>query len=196
MPYFKRFVLCIWVISLVFFLAPSLGAAETYRHPATGLVFPDTIAGMNKGKVTIFEQPELGVGIGYNLPGVSMTIFIYNLGVKAIPADVSSPVFKAQFDQAVGDIYQAGKMGVIENITRLPGNELVTMPGTSGRKALASSFTFRMQGRDMSSMLYLTQYTNNWVKLRYSYEEGMKNKGEEIFQKFLAELSAILEKGG
>ncbi len=51
-----------------------------------------------------------------------------------------------------------------------------------------------MQGRDMSSKLYLTQYTNNWVKLRYSYEEGMKNKGEEIFQKFLAELSAILEK--
>ncbi len=123
MPYLKRFVLCIWVISLVFLLAASMAAAETYRHPATGLVFPDTIAGMNKGKVTVFEQPELGVGIGYNLPGVSMTIFIYNLGFKAVPADVSSPVFKAQFDQAVGDIYQAGKMGVIENITRLPGNE-------------------------------------------------------------------------
>jgi V8-like Glu-specific endopeptidase len=158
-------------------------------------ILPDNMAGMKKGKVTVFDRPELGTGIGYNVPGASMTIFVYNLGMKEIPADTSSAVFKGQFDQAVGDIYQAGKMGVMENVKRMPGSEMTIMPGKSGRKALTASFTFRMQGRDMNSKLYLTQYKNNWVKLRYSYDAAMQNKGEEMFQSFLAELSAILDKG-
>lgn len=183
------------VFSLLFFLAASIAAAEPYKNPATGLVFPETMAGMAKSKVTVFDSPELGVGVGYNAPGASMMVFIYNLGMKEIPADVSSPVFKGHLDQAIGDIYQAEKMGAIQNVRRLPGSDVTTMPGKPGRKALIAAFTFRMQGKDMNSKLYLTQYKNNWVKLRYSYDAAMGDKGEEVFQKFLAELSAILDKG-
>lgn len=183
------------MFSLVFLLAASIVAAEPYKNPATGLVFPDTMAGMTKSKVTVFDAPELGVGVGYNMPGASMTVFIYNPGMKEISADVSSPAFKGQFDQAVRDIFQAGKMDVMQNIKELPGNGVTTMPGRSGRKALSASFSFRMQGKDMNSKLYLSQYKNNWVKLRYSYDAAMGNKGEEIFQNFLTDLSAILDKG-
>lgn len=191
----SRFAVCVGLFSLFLLLAASMTGAEPYKNPATGLVFPDTMAGMAKGRVTVFDKPELGAGVGYNAPGAAMTVFIYNLGMKEIPADTSSPVFKGQFDQAAGDIVQAGKTGVIENVKRLPGPEAVKMPGKTGRKALSASFTFSMQGRDMSSKLYLTQYRNNWIKLRYSCEAGMQNKGEELFQGFLKELSAMLEKG-
>ncbi len=195
MQRFGRSVFCLSFFSLVFFLAASITAAETYKNPATGLVFPDAMAGMSKSKVTVFDSPELGVGVAYNAPGASMMVFIYNLGMKEIPTDVSSPVFKEHLDRAIGDIYQAEKMGAIQNVKRLPGGEVTTMPGKPGRKALVALFTFRMQGRDMNSKLYLTQYKNNWVKLRYSYDAEMGNKGEEMFQTFLAELSAILDKG-
>lgn len=194
MQRFYRSALYLSIIILFFLVAALPAAAEPYKNPATGLVFPDAMAGMAKGKVTVFDAAELGVGIGYNLPGASITVFLYNLGMKEIPADVTSPDFKRQFEQAVGDIFQAGKMGVLQNISRLPGNEIVTVPGGSGRKALSASFTFRMQERDVNSKLYLTQYRNNWVKLRFTYDAAMQNTGEEIFQRFLSELSAVLEK--
>lgn len=192
----NRPVLRPWFFFVLFLLAASVACAEPYNYSAAGLVFPDTIAGMKKGKVTAFENPDLGVGIGYNTPGASMTIFIYTLGLKSVPADVSSPVFRVQFDQALGDIFQAGKMGVIDNVKRLPGSDVVTMPGKPGRRALSALFTFRIKDREMNSKLYLTQCKNNWVKLRYSYDEGMKEKGEELFNTFLVELSAILERCG
>ena len=191
---FRQCTFFVIMIALVLFASLSSASAETYRNPATGLLFPDSMAGMKKVKVTVFESPQLGVGIGYNLPGVSMTVFIYDLGMKSIPADINSPLFKGQFDQAIADIFQAERMGVLENVKRLPGDPATMMPGPSGRKALSASFTFGLQGQEKNSKLFLTQYKNNWVKLRYTYDRNVQNRGEEIFNQFLKELADTMEK--
>ncbi len=191
---FRQGTFFVSMILLILFASISLASAEAYRNPATGLVFPDSMAGLKKMRVTVYENQALGVGIGYGLPGTTMSVFIYDLGVKSIPADVNSPVFKGQFDQAIGDIFQAEKMGVIQNLKRISSDPAAVMPGPSGRKALSASFTFLLQGGEMNSKLFLTQYKNNWVKLRYSYDRNTQNKGEEIFNQFLKELADIMEK--
>ena len=57
--------------------------AAPYQHPETGLLFEETMGGLTKGNVRNFEEkyPGLGVSIGYNAPGITATVYIYNLGL-------------------------------------------------------------------------------------------------------------------
>ncbi|MDP2277273.1 MAG: hypothetical protein Q8K51_03525, partial [Nitrospirota bacterium] len=64
--------LLISLIIILQMIAMPLSAAEAqttqYRHPATGLIFPDSVEGIIRGNVTDFEgkNPGLGISVAYD----------------------------------------------------------------------------------------------------------------------------------
>ena len=86
---------------------------NSYRHPATGLVFPETLVEMPMVSLTDHEKnnPGLGVSIGYNAPGITATVYLYTLGLRSISGDLASPILKEHFNQVIQDIYKVEKLG-------------------------------------------------------------------------------------
>lgn len=82
------------------FLMLQCACAAAYRHGRTGIVFPDRVATLEKeARVTDFEAefPGLGVSVGYNGPGITVTVYIYTQGLDVIPTDLESYILMDHF---------------------------------------------------------------------------------------------------
>ena len=106
------------IIGLLFLLLACItlsadAQTNSYRHPATGLIFPDSVEGIIRGNVKDYEgtNPGLGVSVSYDRPGITVTVYIYTFGFKSIPSDLSSPTLKNHFAQVMQDIYEVEKRG-------------------------------------------------------------------------------------
>lgn len=185
------------LLIVILLTAASSAFAEPYQHPATSLVFPDRLAGLDKVRVTDYEKdyPGLGLSVGYNAPGRTLTIYLYNMGMNSVPDDVTSPVLRQQFEQAANDIARVAEMGEYQNLRRLNEDEIVSISSNTGRKALSASFSFfqKNAGKDRLSKLYLMGYKNHFLKIPYTYDKDMQSEGEETFRKFLNELAKMLD---
>lgn len=118
----KRFLQGI-CLSLVISLLIIQGAwADAYHHKPTGIVFPDRLATLEKGtRVTDYEaeNPGFGVSIRYNSPGITVTIYLYTMGMKTIPSDPQSSILKNHFKQAESEIVRMEEMGYYSNVKKI-----------------------------------------------------------------------------
>jgi|WetSurMetagenome_2_1015567.scaffolds.fasta_scaffold04467_8 hypothetical protein len=193
----KRHIsICLAVSLILLFFSVSAFAAP-YRHSATGLVFPDRLASMKKGEVRDFEKdnPGLGVSIGYNAPGIALTIFIYDYRIKEFPDGPGDPVMKQHFDQVLGDVMKMGEQGkydylILENIA----DEIVLGASKKGPRALSASFSYILNGEKSLSALYLISYKKNFIKIRFTYNENVKGKATLILRQLLYRLALMLRK--
>ena len=114
-----RFALLFLLLACITLTADA--QTNSYRHPATGLVFPDSVEGIVRGNVNDFEgkNPGLGVSVPYDRPGITVTVYIYTFGFKSIPNDLSSPALKNHFAQVMQDIYEVEKRGYYKFVKRL-----------------------------------------------------------------------------
>ncbi len=189
---------CMAIFSLTFFLIFLVcheSSAEPYQHPATGFVFPDHFAEMDKGKVTDYEKdhPGLGVSASYDAPGITLTIYLYDMGMKSISSDLNSAVFTEHFEQVVGEVIQAENRGVYSSVMRLSEAEVFLSSTQTGPRALAASFSYVQNGRERLSKLYLTGYKDHFLKVRFTYDKIVQIKGEKTLKQFLDELSMIIQ---
>jgi hypothetical protein len=169
--------------------------AEAYRHEPTGIVFPERLATLEKeSEVTDFEteRPGLGVSIGYNGPGVTVTIYIYTMGLKKIPSDLNSPIMKASFTQAANEIEMAGEQGIYRDVTKLSEGEATWGPEESGVNMLHASYSYNRDDEDRLSHLYLTGYQNHFLKVRFTYDKEIQETAEQTRNDFIEEFSRVL----
>jgi hypothetical protein len=183
-------------ICLLVALAATAGAAraETFRDGATGLLFTDRLAGLSMVGVTDYEKerPGLGVGVGYNGPGITLTIYLYTLGMKSIPESPDSEVFRKHFDQCMGDIITAGQRGLYADVKKLSEDRFSLGSGQAERTGLCGAFSFMQQGTARLSKVYLFVYKNNFLKIRYSYNRDVETRGEATLDRVMKELGAML----
>lgn len=173
--------------------------ADAYRHRPTGIVFPDRIATLEKEtRVTDYEaeHPGLGVSIGYNGPGITVTIYVYTTGMKTIPTDLQSSILKDHFKQAASDIVRAGEMGHYSNVKKISDGEAVWAPAGTGTTSFHASYSYTQRGRDRLSHLYLMGYQNHFLKVRFTYDKEAQEAAEKIQKDFLEEFSRILAGNG
>ena len=183
---------------IVFFMLVSLSVfAKPYTNPATGLIFPDKLAGLDRGKVTKFEKkhPGLGVSIGFNAPGITVTIYIYNLKYKKIPADLKSKIFQQHFAQVIGDVKHYGQKGKYRYLEEVSQGEIFLDEKTKkGAKSLVASFSYTQSGKNRLSKLYLMGYRNNFLKIRFTYNTKVKAEAKQVMVQFQEELGKMLGK--
>lgn len=192
-PFPSSMILAV-LISLIFIKA---GFAEPYLHAPTGIVFPDQIATLKKqDSFKDFEKdrPGLGVSVGYNGPGITVTIYAYTMGLNEIPPDLDSNIFKAVYLHARREIEMAGELGSYSNVKQLRDDQTAWDSQENGVRSLHASYSLTQNGVDRLSHLYLTEHKNHFLKIRFTYDLDNQEKNERVQKDFLKTFSEILSK--
>lgn len=158
------------------------------------LTFP-VIEGWEKGDTTVYPTPELGYSIAYQSEeGGTVTIYVYNGGLKKISNDITDKIVKSQMEQAKNDIKQYGKLGYYEDVKEVK-SDTVTLGGSSGKiKALHSLFTFTIRGQDVDSEIYLFSHQNNFIKIRATRPQSETAAENEAMTTLLSEIDKLFSK--
>jgi hypothetical protein len=86
--------------------------AEAVLHAATGLAFPDEIAGLRREGVEDLEGRHPGLGFAYKYdggPGWYATIYVYTLGIFEVPTAINEPTMARVHEQSIGDIFKGAQ---------------------------------------------------------------------------------------
>jgi len=169
---------------------------NSYRHPATGLTFPDSVEGIVRGDVTDFEgkNPGLGVSVPYDRPGITVTVYIYTFGFKSIPSDLSSPTLKNHFAQVMNDIYEVEKRGYYKSVKKTAEGVTFLRADKTDPQALSASFSYVQNGVERLSKVYLLGHRQHFVKIRFTYDKSVQAQVEEKLTAFLNTMADMLEK--
>lgn len=167
-----------------------------YRHPATGLIFPDSVEGIIRGNVKDFEgtNPGLGVSVPYDRPGITATVYIYNLGLRSIPNDLSSPILKNHFAQVMQDIYEVEKRGYYKFVKKTAEGITFLRADKTGPQALSASFSYVQNGVERLSKVYLLGHKQHFVKIRFTYDKSVQVQTEEKLTAFLNAMADMIER--
>ncbi len=169
--------------------------AEAYRHSATGIVFPDRIATLEKrAEATDYEtkSPGLGVSVAYDGPGITVTVYVYTMNMKFIPTGLNSLVLRDNFSQAVWDIERMGELGRYSDVKRISDGEVSWDASGKGVTSHHAFYSYWQNGRDRLSHLYLMGFRNHFFKIRFTYDEDRQKYAERIRSEMLLEFSRIL----
>jgi hypothetical protein len=183
-------------LSVAILLGLALDAtAEPYRHEPTGIVFPERIAQLGKGEVTDFEAQSAGggVGVGYNGPKITVTLYAYTFGAKSIPDNHQSNILKNHFKETIDAVLRAGREGAYQSVKKVSEDVVAWDDGGTGRKTLHAQFSYTQGGRDRHSHLYLTGFKNHFIKIRFTYDVEVHGMAEKIQRDFLSEISRMLD---
>ena len=169
---------------------------NSYRHPATGLVFPETLVEMPMVSLTDHEKnnPGLGVSIGYNAPGITATVYLYTLGLRSISGDLASPILKEHFNQVIQDIYKVEKLGYYKFVKKTAEGITFLRADKTGPQALFASFSYVQNGVERLSKVYLLGHKQHFVKIRFTYDKSVQAQVEEKLTAFLNAMGNMLEK--
>jgi hypothetical protein len=132
-----------------------------------GLTFPDKVAGAQRGEAEDFEKdnPGLGYGVRYDKPGWVIDVYLYDDGIKSIPADLDASVVQSQLKQAEGDIFELQRRGSYANVQLKRSYTLRDGAGRS--RFLCADFSFvRERMGNVDSFLCLTSWNGRFVKFR------------------------------
>jgi hypothetical protein len=186
--------------SLVSSAFPGNPPAIAYREPQTGIALPGDLGPLNYLGVKRYDKPELGVCIRYGEEGlIKGDIFIYDLGKKNLGSGLQSPAVKTHFEQVKGDIYAMEKMGHYQALDQVSEREIAIRTPRGKIPALSAIFTYsQTEGPGTAftekrvSHLVLTAYRGSWLKIRFTYPQNQKNRGETAFKQFMDDLGSRL----
>jgi len=166
-----------------------------YRHPATGLIFPDSVEGIIRGNITDFEgkNPGLGVSVAYDRPGITVTVYLYTLGLRSISGDLASPALKNHFAQVMQDIYEVEKRGYYKFVNKTAEGITFFRADKTGPQALSASFSYVQNGVERLSRVYLLGHRQHFVKIRFTYDKSVQAQTEEKLTAFLNAMANMIE---
>ena len=181
-----------------FLLAAVSATAATYTDKATKLRFPDNLGSWEKKDVHHFDDPALGTSIGYRHPltGVA-SFYIYNKGVKKIPAGGRNDVVRREFASVLDEIEATYSGEKYEHLKKIM--DAVPEVRNNGKMAtlLASVYSFSVREEhppQRLSYVLLTGYRNRFLKLRFTlpadFEKTPERGQEELKQLVTALLLA------
>ena len=172
-----------WMLALALgaLVAGRCGAEpEPYRHPATGLVLPPTLADMRQTEPHDYEpdSPGLGVSVGYQAPGTTATIYLYTLGQAAIPDGAAAPEVEAHFRQVLEDIAAHGQAQGHERFRKTAEGEIGFGPPGAEFRARTADMQYALAGEERFTKVDLLGWRNHFLKVRYTYAAGAREDAE------------------
>jgi hypothetical protein len=152
------------------------------REPAIGLEFPDRLGGLALKGRTQFPKPGEGANIAYEAGAMRGAVYVYNAGLKEIPAGVGSPKIHMHFLETTAALQRAGAEGPGgARVTPVKSRTISAYPGC-GPQFLWRSDAIEMSGQRMITRTYLTGYNNHFVKLRVTHPPGDDQAAEQFVQ--------------
>lgn len=146
-----------------------------------GLSIPDRIGSLLYRQSVDYESKSPGLGYGLRFtgpPGWIVDVFLYDLGLKTIPADPGSELITKQLAQAKGDVFALGRRGTYADVAE-KGD--FTLPETGKARFICTSFGYLRGERvdiAVDSFLCLTSWNNKFVKMRMTAQKGTISRSD------------------
>lgn len=146
-----------------------------------GLSIPDRVGSLVYERTVDFESKTAGLGYALRFggqPGWMVDVYLYDLGLKTIPADAESEVIRNQLAQARGDVFELGKRGTYANVTDTGDFRI---PATGKPRFICSGFNYLRGERvdiDVDSYLCLSSWNNKFVKVRMTAPKGTLTRSD------------------
>lgn len=177
-------------LALMVSVGPATAAADTVRLAPTRLEIPARIGPLaSDGVAHGFGDRSLGVGYQYNGSGLSLTVYVYDAGIVDIPEGGDTVQTCQQFEQAKGDILNAG----YANAT-LKSQQLVRLaPPDDVPLAREAVLEYARGEQALISYLWMTAFDRNFVKLRFSLDLRLRDEIPEARRAVLDALGTAMK---
>jgi len=176
-----------WRTAILAAAALLLSAAAALAQQPTkviyGLSIPDRIGGLAYKETIDFESKSPGLGYAVRFsgrPDWQVDVYLYDMQLKAISADVGSPAVKDQLAQAKGDVFALGKRGAYANVLE-QGD--FAIPESGKARFVCTSFSYLRGVRvdiDVASYLCLASWNNKFVKIRMTGRKGSIARSDAV----------------
>jgi len=152
---------------------PLAVSAQTVTLLPSPLELPARIGPLqHDGAPHHFSDPRLGSAWQYDGEGQSLTVYVYDLGIKNIPDGSGSVETCEQFEQAKGDVIQANYPG-----TEFKSEQLVRLlPPAELPLAREAVYEFKVDGRPAYSYVWITGTANLFMKMRFTADASLRNE--------------------
>jgi hypothetical protein len=152
------------------------GADETLPLLPSPLEIPRRIGPMvTDGAAHSHEDPRLGSSYQYLGRGLSLTIYVYDAGVDAIPDGADNIPVCHQFEDAKNGVLKAGYRDMA-----LKSEQMVRLvPPSDALLAREAVFEFVRQERATISYVWITAAAKNFIKLRFSLDAELRDEVPE-----------------
>jgi hypothetical protein len=160
--------------------AATVSAQEKLKS-VYGLSIPDRVGSLVYARTVDFESKTPGLGYALRFggqPGWLVDVYLYDLGLKTIPADAESEVIRSQLAQARGDVFELGKRGTYADVAD-KGD--FTVPASGKPRFICSSFGYRRGERvdiEVESYLCLSSWKDKFVKVRMTAPKGTLTRAD------------------
>jgi hypothetical protein len=151
---------------------------------------PDRIGPMRlEGTPHKYDDPRLGSSYQYSGGGLSLTLYVYDAGVKDIPDGGDTPIACQAFEAAKNDVQHAG----YENV-QLKSQQLARMdPQAVTPLAREAVYEYTRAGHPTVSYIWLTGAAKQIVKARFSMNENLRDEMPEARRTILDALGEALK---
>lgn len=154
---------------------------------------PKIVGSLRYHETTIFEDARMGVQFRYASPnGTKADIYLYNLGIKDIPNDITSPRVAEFYQAACSDVMAVAQRGILLDL-EVKASQYLHLPDDAPLPMyLWAAFYYRQapgpqtdyEGMRYSHLALRTDggYIN---KVRYTYPDTLSEGGEQDLMIFL-----------
>ncbi len=149
---------------------------NTVRLAPSQLKLPQAIGPLRYTGENRFSDRRLGRSFGYNASGISLSIYVYDYGVRHIPDGADSVPLCEQFESAKQEIERGGNY---DNVTLKSEVSRPLAGGDDAPVAREALYEFDRRGVHAVSALWLTAIDGYFVKLRLSLRAEVADELEE-----------------
>jgi hypothetical protein len=151
---------------------------------------PDRIGPMRlEGTPHKYEDPRLGSSYQYSGGGLSLTLYVYDAGVKDIPDGGDTPIACQAFEAAKNDVQHAG----YENV-QMKSQQLARLDALAETPvAREAVYEYSRDSHPTVSYIWLTGAAKQLVKARFSMNDNLRDEMPEARRTILYALGEAVK---
>ena len=188
---FVRFAFYFVVLLAIGFGASASAADDTIKLLPSPLEFPTKIGSLeSNGQPHKYDDPRLGKSYTYGAPGMFLTIYSYDAGVKEISDGGDTNATCEQFEEAK---YGVPKAPDFKNVT-LKNEQLVRLGSTEDSPLLREAVIELDRGdRHGISYIWITGAAKYFLKLRFTAVDDLRDQLPDIRQGILSTVATAIK---
>jgi hypothetical protein len=154
------------------------------HEPATGLSFPPEIAGArlaySADYAKTMSRPDLGYAWNYQIAQrLFVTIYVYPAKSGRVPDGATDDLVLAQFQQALGDIYEGAKRGRYDDLKPVDAPGKCTIGGLAFLCVTLSALQPKTR-EPVHTALMVTGYRGQFLKMRLDWIDTPDNSRASV----------------
>jgi hypothetical protein len=160
------------------------------RLAPSQLKLPQNIGPLRFNGESRYSDRRLGRSFGYNASGISLSIYVYDFGLRDIADGPDSVDLCEQYESAKGEIESGGNY---QNVVFRGEWRRPLAPGDDSPRAREALYEFDRNGVRALSVLWFTAVDGHFLKLRLSLRSEVADELDEARTQILSAIAEAIE---